>query len=268
MAINFHEWSSPSLNLLSMVTWTWICLYPVFALFFLIPCIVLGSIYYSLLIKNGVVQLAVPGDPGHAHPFILEDVNANLWFNNIMMSTWCNMYDKIETTGIVCSVKKAFPTNIVYRILLLGAWLSLWILPINIFLLLCGVVPLLITCPLIDRTETSITANRSTAGPSTPTFVATVEVFENQRWWLGNWSDKGLSIGIAVIHPWSDHTGAIARSKAEIQLPQSTTRWTDLWHVDGEWMYATNFSPSEHFHSEQRASDFVRRRRWIRNAAK
>jgi hypothetical protein len=55
--------------------------------------------------------------------------------------------------------------------------------------------------------------------------------------------------------------------------PPSGTQWSDLWHVDSSgWMYAINFTPSDvdngWFHHDQRSSDFVRRRRWIRTATK
>eukprot|EP00041_Stephanoeca_diplocostata_P014553 m.268102 g.268102 ORF g.268102 m.268102 type:complete len:296 (-) comp19734_c0_seq24:5274-6161(-) len=114
----------------------------------------------------------------------------------------------------------------------------------------------------------------------TPTLV---EVFECQRFvpnLIGGkqWSTKHLLAGRRwqVRNPRSRHDGCFEfRQQFEATLPPGTKWVSEEWHVDGTigedgWEYAFDLpvnSPLKlHWVKKARMKDFVRRRRWVRNA--
>jgi len=258
---NILLWTDPHTTCLVLTLWIWICMDPQTASVFVAPLLSVGLLYCILLVRTGALHVRVLGSPSDGGGFYSEDVETNLKFNNHTMTMWCDMYDRC----------KSYNLNILSQILVsrvsryhvsavVCGWIGLYIVPVNLVLTALVLVPLLATCPIIRSRKTTMTALLKPQPHS-----VLHEVYENQRWWLGNWSDKGLAIGTAPIHPWSDVTGKVLKNKSDIPLPTGF-EWQDLWHVDDTgWMYAINFE-TEWFHSDQRSSDFVRKRRWIRTA--
>lgn len=96
-------------------------------------------------------------------------------------------------------------------------------------------------------------------------------VFENQRWWLGKWSDRLIN---NEAHSWAStpkNSTAQYTPKDSFTLPISDDdkhqwKWDGPWQLDGSedgWTYATDFRQPK-FHTKQEITDFVRRRRWHR----
>ena len=203
--------------------------------------------YSRLLQKSGVI--------GRDE---LENVSWNLEYNRQAMKSWCKVYDR---------VKDAPDSSLLFMILqvVICVMISLFLLPKwALSAVINGI--LLFQLPELEATVSS-------PKPSGPVYTDATrfsyEVFENQRWWLGSWSDKGLAIGTSQVHSWSDASGNLA-SKSSFKPPDETWAWDGLWHVDNNgWEYATNFgAKSTIFHTEQQPSHFVRRRRWLRSCAK
>mmetsp|Transcript_31997 Transcript_31997/g.55161 ORF Transcript_31997/g.55161 Transcript_31997/m.55161 type:complete len:437 (+) Transcript_31997:1302-2612(+) len=92
-----------------------------------------------------------------------------------------------------------------------------------------------------------------------PTDLRVYRVFENQRLWLRKWSNMMLP---HERNNWSDVNGE-PLNKDTIVLPQGFA-WQDMWHIEGDWEYAVDFSKK--FHSQQGFFDYVRRRCWVRTA--
>lgn len=257
--LNVFKWVDPTTTLLIIVIWSWICLDSRRAISLLLPLTLLGALYLFLLVRTGACRLRVLGSP---EEFKSEDIEINLQFNNRLMSKWCDLYDHL-------AAKSDNPIN---RIRISTQYISvafitsslIYLLPTNYVLAGILVLPLIANCPSIVRKSYSIT---SIIKPEVRSNTQIIEVYENQRWWLGSWSDKGLAIGTAQIFPWSDVSGKTSKTKSDQHLPPGY-EWIDLWHVDDQgWTYAINFE-AEWFHGDQRSSDFVRKRRWIRTAVR
>ncbi|KAF4659140.1 hypothetical protein FOL47_007710 [Perkinsus chesapeaki] len=104
----------------------------------------------------------------------------------------------------------------------------------------------------------------------------TVEVYENQRWWVGKWSDNLLAV---ERYAWSDEAGTSRRTKEDVHLPppvgDNIWQWSSLWRVDARpethetdadgWTYARDFGSGQ-WSATRGMGDFVRRRRWTRTA--
>lgn len=263
----FHEswlhivsWTDTSATILAMLTWCWFCLDTNTALPLLLFLLPFGSIYCLLLIRCGVLPMQVVGTNSL---FDSHDVETNLQFNNHVMSVWCDLYDNFYSE----LPRLPYTLRLRLSIRLILGFLSLLIaallVPPKWLFLMLGTVPLLWTCPLVRETVVTKIVPKSKSTMHT----ITLDVYENQRWWLGNWSDKGLAIGTAPIYAWSDITGKVSMNKSDIRLPPGYM-WSDLWHVDERgWTYAINFESDDWFHTDQRSSDFVRKRRWIRTAS-
>ena len=259
---NIGQWKDPHATILLLVLWIWVCCEPQIALVYLLPLGSVSSLYYLLLHRTGALQLQIVGSANDLG-FVAEDVEANLKFNNRMMSVWCDMYDACKSMNLHTLIRVLHQVSIYWVCVSILGLILLYALPTYVSLIVAVGFPLLITSPAFRSRKAVVSSllKQSTHHPQTLVF----EVYENQRWWLGNWSDKGLAIGTAQIFPWSDFTGKVAKNKSEISLPPGF-EWHDLWHVDERgWMYAINFE-TEWFHADQRTSDFVRRRRWIRTA--
>ena len=105
--------------------------------------------------------------------------------------------------------------------------------------------------------------------------VNEIEVFENQRWWLG----RGWAPIFWPADPpaWSDRQGVAECTREWIDtkiklMPDSS--WIDEWHLeDGGWRYATDFMHPFSTRGDGTGTttggdkpaplDFVRRRRWV-----
>jgi hypothetical protein len=85
--------------------------------------------------------------------------------------------------------------------------------------------------------------------------------YENQRWWMGQWSDTLLDDDVG---PWTSKEGKNILAK-EALTPESSYEWVGQWQTNEEegWVYANGFS--ELFHAARKPDDFVRRRRWTRS---
>jgi hypothetical protein len=92
-----------------------------------------------------------------------------------------------------------------------------------------------------------------------PSDLRVYRVYENQRLWLRKWSNMMLP---HERHNWSDVNGQ-PYDKDAVQLPQGFN-WTDMWHIEGDWEYAVDFSKK--FHPQPGFFDYVRRRCWVRSA--
>jgi hypothetical protein len=241
-------WTRIDATLLFMLLWAWFCMSPSSFLAVMFPSAIVGTWYVRVLMNNVVFVLERPP---------LEDLNENLSFNEDCMNSWCKTYEKVATLNLVGWLDRGW---IVIVILSIG----FCVIPINL-LALC-LVNGLILCRLPLSDNVCILASIPSVLNNDK--VMTFEVYENQRWWLGNWSDKGLSIGTGTIHPWSDKSGHASLNKTSITLPSQEWDWDGLWQVDRQgWLYAINFVEDESaYHSSQKPSDFIRRRRWIRNA--
>ena len=248
--IDLVKWREIQSTLLFMLVWTWFCLSPNTVLAILFPFSIVGTWYIHVLIKYGVLNLKKP---------YFEDLNENLIFNESFMDSWCRFYDKFSTVDVGQWLHRGLIAVIICGIVI-------YIVPFNILALVMVNVILLSNFPLVD--SGSILSNIPSVLSNDK--LITFEVYENQRWWLGNWSDKGLSIGTGTIHPWSDKSGHVSLNKASVELPNNQWEWEGLWQVDKDgWMYAINFFEDDSaYHPAQRPSDFVRRRRWQRIAKK
>jgi len=93
-------------------------------------------------------------------------------------------------------------------------------------------------------------------------------VFENQRYLvLVGWKTTILPTDYPA---WSDVSGK-RRDKEAVVLPSMDWNWVGGWAVekpqgsrDG-WLYGKDYASADHV--DQRSTDFVRRRRWIRRRA-
>ena len=174
--------------------------------------------YAILNIWIAIVSLSLPRLSLEKDTIIdyLESIEANLSFNETAMSSWCHIYDN----------RLNFFPKFKYCILI-------FIVPFAWILLLCPLIIVFIHSPFSRRKQY-------------------LETYENQRWWLGNWSNKGLTIGTRHVFPWSNDTGFI-----QATIPTSS------WNTE-DWMYSTNFNGE--FHYNHTPSDFVRKRKWTRQS--
>ena len=95
-------------------------------------------------------------------------------------------------------------------------------------------------------------------------------VYEQQRWWLGKWSDKLL--GKESV-PWLDARSGIFQNtpRDTYTLPQQNGyKWVGPWQVDtgpmtdnDGWQYARDFG-QKFWTPRKDIRDFVRRRKWCR----
>jgi len=73
----------------------------------------------------------------------------------------------------------------------------------------------------------------------------TYRVYENQRIWLGKWSEHTAP---GERDNWSDVNGN-TMNKEDVQLEEGWI-WEDLWHVEIEWEYAIDFTSKFHNKNE------------------
>jgi hypothetical protein len=241
------NWKRPEATLLLLIVFSWLCVEPEKVLLFLVLGCVVGWWYFHLLTKHRLVNALSP---------LFEDFQANIRFNESAMLAWCRIYDHMNLSQDwinTLSRAKLYAQIVV---------VVFYIVPINWSILGAVNLMILMRSPLLQSQRIVAAIPGSIASGNKCLF----EVFENQRWWLGSWSDRGLTIGTDPVYPWSDRSGHEALSKSAVTLPDSTWMWDSLWHIDKKgWMYAINFTEDESsFHPEQRPSDFVRRRRWLR----
>lgn len=92
-----------------------------------------------------------------------------------------------------------------------------------------------------------------------------VAIFENQRWWLGKWSDKLIG---NESHPWTDGEGNAVNKESFV--PLSGCEWSAKWSIDNPegdpegWSYGREFATGT-LNVKRELADFVRTRRWVRN---
>lgn len=255
--INVFTWAVPVTTCLLIVTWTWICIDSRQAVSFLLPLTIVGSLYLFLLVRTGAFRIRVPGS---SEDFISEDIETNLQFNNRLMTKWCDLYDHL--TAKSSGSLHRFKITSQYVFITIISWMFVYLLPTRFVMAAIIVLPLIWTCPLLSGRRSCM---NSLIRPQSDSITQIIEVYENQRWWLGSWSEKGLAIGTSQIFPWSDISGKVSKTKTDANLPPGY-EWIDLWHLDDKgWIYAINFE-NEWFHEDQRSSDFVRKRRWTRTA--
>jgi hypothetical protein len=208
----------------------------------------LGAIpYFILLVKVNIVSL--PGPP-------LDDIQANLAFNQRIMQTWSRFHDQVQS----------LPTDFPWW------WLAFLFVPCYLLFSFLSVAQVSIACFLLylfsrlQQKHSQLYSRLQVTATPESEGGHYFEVFENQRWWFGHWSYLNLSVKGPEIYPWSDKTGRISISKSHIELPGMDFHWESLWHVDKRgWTYATNFSQDVNsYHETQTLTDFVRRRRWVR----
>ena len=242
-------WRHPPNTCLLFLAALHITLHPHVALPFLACLLIAGSCYMRLLLRNHIVDLKEP---------VFEDVNANLEFNETSMRRWCRFYDQLVAMDPVQFLKKAM------NVMIAGAAALLFI-PIHLvlFLTMAGLIYLHFPCDFMS-------VKHPDEGRGEQTDERVFEVYENQRWWLGNWSDKALSLGMSQTHPWSDQSGRRIVHKNDAQLPSAGWEWECDWKVDQiGWEYAMGFGAEENeFHPTQLPTDFVRRRRWSRRCSR
>jgi hypothetical protein len=121
-----------------------------------------------------------------------------------------------------------------------------------------------------DATDTSQLTQQELESTASRSFT----VYEQQRWWLGKWSEKLL--GKESV-PWMDARSGISENtpRESYTLPSQTGyKWTGPWQVetgpmtdnDG-WQYAKDFS-QKFWTPKKDIRDFVRRRKWARQYTK
>lgn len=251
-------WEDPCASGVLLLIWNWLLLSPDIRIPFFLIVVVVGFWYTSLLVASGVLG-------GSQWKATIEDVRSNIAFNQECMNSWCKTYDEY----IMRPCDHAFPLRIVYYCV--GVYIWSLILPVRWLLMIAGDLVLCYHCPILNNYSLAtrfyllLIPSPITSHPTSGQRQETHTVYENQRWWLGNWSDKGLSIGMETIHPWSDASGHKKLNRQEITLP-CDNEWAGPWQAEG-WMYAINFS-SDEFHPHQNVSDFVRRRKWTRACTK
>ena len=93
-----------------------------------------------------------------------------------------------------------------------------------------------------------------------------VVVHENQRWWLGTWSEKLIG---SEAFPWTTDGGAPSKPREIVQPPQGS-EWASGWSFDTSvpdpdgWVYGRDFrQPPTNLKRD--IGDFVRTRKWVRN---
>ena len=215
-----------------------------------------GSWYCTLLNRANILGLRTKAGTE------FEDIAKNLAFNEFGMAQYCERYDMMM--GPVKSNTVLARRTLTF---LLACIAVIYVLPIRITLLVAGCIIPIRSFPFYSKgsgpSGVSLSPTRSPDTPPVKRIV--VEVFENQRWWLGGWSDKGLTIGTDLIFAWSDLSCRFERKKSE-ETPGLSWSWDGLWHVDSVgWMYSRNFTTDmSAYQAEQGPSHFVRRRRWIR----
>jgi hypothetical protein len=206
-----------------------------------------GFPYAALLVKNGLVQ---------ASERPLDDVQANLKFNHVAMRAWCDAYDTIISSSAVRVFRAAalwIPPLVCITLVVPSAYLAV------VFLWL------FLGWNLRNRVHKATGVLKVTSGVLSAQ-QEVCEVWENQRWWFGNWTSVGLSVGGSEIYPWSDSTGYRPISKTDVALPGPEWDWDGHWAADEVgWLYNVTFDDDQSsYHRSQSPLDFVRRRRWIR----
>ena len=99
--------------------------------------------------------------------------------------------------------------------------------------------------------------------------VVQIEVFENERWWVGAgfvkryWPHEQM-------HSFTDSNG-VGRGKdffdekeALLFSGDAEGPWVDQWQIDGGWEYARDFHKKFTIKAHAGTFDYVRRRRWVR----
>ena len=96
--------------------------------------------------------------------------------------------------------------------------------------------------------------------------------YENQRWFvLAGFT--GHVLLPTDRYSWSDISGKTELTKDGYELPSRHWKWTTDWQIDYNtpggvdeeaWQYAIDFPAS--YHEDHQLTDFVRRRRWAREA--
>ena len=211
--------------------------------------LIAAAIYVPLLLRNGIISVKRP---------VFEDFILNLEFNESAMKQWCELYDTARDLDVVEVVRKSLMPISVCCILL-------FLVPLKLVTLAVITVVLYAFLPKNPgRSESKRSVDQE--GDNERMYV----VYENQRWWLGSWTDKALSLGTSHIFPWSDKSGQVPSTKTRAVLPGPEWEWDCPWHVDPRgWEYATGFTGGDgEFHPYQSPTDFVRRRQWVRRCVK
>jgi hypothetical protein len=242
-------WDYPALSALVTVISMWILSDPGWRVPLAIPIFGTGMLYAVMLLNGGYIcPTSTPAG---------SEIRSNVTFNFAVMNAWCDMYES-------CMARMSSDHSEVFRYVMLvscGVSVALLVIPPSVLLRLLVLLIMLYKCPLVVNLLTARRRPRSEVDRDTQR--RELEVYENQRWWLGNWVDKGLSLGGDPIFPWSDISGHKEATKSDCVIPDPTWTWDGLWQVDEKgWEYSSNFGGQ--FHPTQKPSDFVRRRRWFR----
>lgn len=243
------EWSNPEMNVLCMLLIWIFCMNPSVVIAFSIPAVLALILYSRVLFKCGILN---------SHKLRMEDIGLNLEYNRRALNTWCHLYDSLSIISATDLLEKL----VLFAVIALFSLLT----PLEYY------IPIVANAFIISRLPELRNAHRSnlkSLAESALTETLSYEIYENQRWWVGSWTDKGLTIGTTQIFPWSDASGNQVW-KSSFKCPDESWHWEGLWHPDERgWEYATNFDDtSMPFHPEQLPSDFVRRRRWVRYCSK
>ena len=203
-----------------------------------------------------------------------------------------NLYDNRGTVDVkedIIAENLAFLTDIVNRLsqlamvlnrerfkaeILLGVAFMVYLFPISWCIIACMTYQTLIVQAVlslfIKGKRKPIIENKSTPLSDTGEYF----VYENQRWWLGKWSDRLIN---SETQPWTTAVGPSLNApeftpKESFILPSSDDpayqwKWNGPWSIDtpeGDgWQYAQDFRQTK-MHSKRELTDFIRQRRWTR----
>lgn len=187
----------------------------------LLPSIFLLLFWYvRLLRRTGVL---------HSEDFPMEDVSRKLEYNRRVVNFWCQLYDSLSSSN----------DSKLFRTLLYIVMFSALSYIISPNLLLAIFANGFLLSRFFQNNESENSKKMDLSVKSAETGRLSYEVYENQRLWLGNWSDKGLNIGTSKIFPWTDAPGNQI-SKSTVTPPDENWEWAGLWHADTDgW----NFQP-------------------------
>ena len=133
----------------------------------------------------------------HSEDFPMENVSRNLEYNRRVMNFWSVLYDSVSSSND-CKLLRTLLDIVMFSALS-------YIISPSLVLAIFANGFLLSRFFAINKSENSEKSDLSvkTAG----TGMLPYEVYENQRWWLRNWTDKGITIGTSQIFPWTDASG-------------------------------------------------------------
>lgn len=177
-----------------------------------------------------------------------ESVEKNVMFLLHIMDRISNLSDYVSALNLI---------RIAFHLV------ALWAIPLNWVIL---IVMTLNTFAVQGIVQFVVRKKSRMTSQDTVEARNCVVIVENQRWWLGKWSNRLIG---SEGYPWTDITG-LPRSKETVQLPPGY-RWDGTWKVDlsrrGDaegWVYGRDFK-QDLFHSKRELGQFVRSRRWLRS---